>query len=114
MGKRVLVIIVALVAAIAAAVLAVNRDLFTEEGRTARLMRSLERSNVVMRRSCYSMEAFVNASRWSRMGESDQQRAARALAAYCAEQGSSGQMTIVDTDDGRKLAHWDGRSFQRF
>jgi hypothetical protein len=112
MNTRLIIIIVAILAAIAAMVYVIQPDLFSAAARDARFLRNLER-NVVVRRSCYSMETFVNASQWAGMNASNRQRAAQALAAYCAEQGSSGQMTIIDAETRRKLARWSG-SFTEF
>jgi len=114
MNKRLLLVIIAVIVALAAMVVVSQPELFTAEGRNARFLRSLDRSGLVVRRSCYSTEAFVQASQWARIGQGDQQRAAEALGAYCAQQGSSGQMTILDGESRRKLAHWDGAAFQRF
>jgi hypothetical protein len=113
MTRRLIVIIVSVLVAIAVMVAVTQREFLTPAGRNARFMRQLERGTMVVRRSCYTMEAFVEASQWTGMSVSDQERAARGLAAYCAEQGSSGQMTILDSETRQKLAHWDGTGFQR-
>jgi hypothetical protein len=112
--KRVLLIIVALVVLLVGMAVAMRPELFTSEGRRARFLRSLERGPLVVRRSCSSMETFVQESHWRAMREGDQERAGQLLAQYCQEQGSGGQMTIVDAESKRKLAHWDGSAFQRF
>lgn len=114
MARRRIIIAVSVLAASTAMLYVVRPELFTAEGRNARFLRQFDRSGTVQRRSCYSMEAFVDAERWSRFGESDQARVTKSLAAYCTEQGSTGQMTILDTVSRRKLAHWDGATFQRF
>jgi hypothetical protein len=111
--KRLLLIIVFILAALAVMVIVSRSSLFDAEGRRARMLRNLEHSGLVVRRSCASMETFVQASRWSAMSQSDQESAARALGAYCQEQGGTGQMTVLDTESRQKLAHWNGSALQR-
>ena len=111
MTKR---IVVASVLALLVLVAFSQRDRFTAAGRAARFLRTLEQSDLVVRRSCYSMEAFVLGQRWGDLSEADQRLTAHALGTYCAGQGGTGQMTILEADTRRKLAHWDGAGFQRF
>jgi hypothetical protein len=86
---------------------------FTAEGRRARLLRSLERNEVVVRRSCFTSETFVASEPWARLGEADQRRAAEALGTFCAEQSGTSEMTIVDAATRRKLAHWNGTGYRK-
>src|SRR6185503_18453561 len=97
MTRRLIVIAAFVLAALVAMLYVVAPELFTAEGRNARFLRQVDRSGTIQKRSCYSMEAFVDVDRWSRFGASDQERVTKSLAAYCLEQGSTGQMTIVDT-----------------
>lgn len=112
--KRILIVAGGLIVAAMAAAYVLEPQLFTAEGGRARFMRSLESGPLVVRRSCYSMETFVNAEHWAALGQGDRRRAAEVLGAYCRDQGSAGAMTIVDAESRRKLAHWDGSSFTAF
>ena len=114
MFKRLVLAVIVIVAVAIAAAYVLRPELFTAEGRRARFIRSLERGPMMVRRSCQSMETFVQVSYWQAMRASDQEQTGRVLGEYCREQGSSGQMTILDAESNRKLAHWDGSAFQRF
>jgi hypothetical protein len=114
MSKRVIFIIVGILAAVVALLYLTQPELFSAAGRRERFLRNFDRSGVVLRRSCYTMETFVDAPRWSSIDPSSQEQAAQSLARYCAGQGGNGQMTILDGESRRKLAHWDGSAFQRF
>jgi hypothetical protein len=114
MTKRTVLVIVAIVAALLVMVFVLQPEFLTAEGRRARFLRSLERGPLVVRRSCASMETFVQESYWQALSQSDQQRTGQTLGNYCRAQGSTGQMTIVDAVSKRKLAHWDGSAFQKF
>ena len=107
-------LVAAVIAALAAIIAATQRDLFTAEGRRMRALRNLESSGLVVRRSCYTSETFVNGPAWGRMAQTDQLRAAEALGEYCSQQGTSGEMTILDAESRQKLAHWNRTTFQRF
>lgn len=116
--RRILIAVAVVAAALVAVALVSGPDsivgLFSAEGRRARLLRSLERTGVVVRRSCYTTETFVSSNAWARLSGAEQQRAAEALAAFCAEQGSAGGMTILDASSRRPLARWDGSTFHTF
>jgi hypothetical protein len=114
MTKRTAIVIAAVIAAALALAFVAQPELFTAAGRQARFLRSLERGPLVVRRNCQSMETFVQGSYWQSMRDSDREQAGRLLAEYCREQGSSGQMTIVDAESKQKLAHWDGSALQKF
>jgi hypothetical protein len=114
MRLRTLVILLSILAALAVIVYVAAPRLFDPNARRGRAMAQLERSRLVIRRSCGSMETFVNPTVWSGMRPNDQQEAAQALGAYCADQGSGGEMTILEDQTRRKLAHWNGTALQRF
>jgi hypothetical protein len=112
--KRIILIAVGISAAFVVMLYVFQPDLFTSEGRRARYLRNLVQGNLVVRRNCDSMESYVRNDGWASLGSTGQQKTAQALADYCREQGSTGQMTIFDAGTRRKLAHWDGASLQGF
>jgi hypothetical protein len=112
--KHVILIAIGISAALVVMLYVFQPDLFTTEGRRARFIRNLVQGNLVVRRNCFSMETYVRHESWAGLGSAGQQKTAQALADYCREQGSNGQMTIFDADTRGKLAHWDGTSLQRF
>ena len=86
---------------------------FSAEGRRARMLARLNNTDVVSRRSCGTGEAYVNAAKWQDLGSRDQERAAEALAAYCASQGGDGSMAIIDGNSYARLGRWNGTALER-
>ena len=76
-------------------------------------LRRLNENGTVVRRSCGLGEAHVDAGRWQRLDPSDQERAASAIASWCAEQGGLNTLTVLDSDSRAILARWNGTSLER-
>jgi hypothetical protein len=85
---------------------------FTAEGRRARTLERLNDSGTVVRRSCGLGEAHVDAARWRDLSAGDQERAAAALASWCADQGGASTLTVIDSNTRTTLAKWDGSRLQ--
>ena len=86
---------------------------FSAEGRRARMLARLNSTEVVSRRSCGTGEAYVNAAKWQDLGSGDQERAAEALASYCASQGGDGTIAIIDGNSYARVARWNGTALER-
>ena len=81
---------------------------FTTEGRRQRMLSRLHDDEILVRRSCGVGEAYVDAGRWRGLSDSDRQRAADAIAAYCASQGGGNTLTVLDAESRAVLGRWDG------
>ena len=108
--RKVIVIVAIAIAALAAfAFLRYNSG---EQSRE-RLLRRLNENGVVVRRSCGSGEAYVDATRWRGLDPRDQERAAAAIASWCADQGDTTTLTFVDYQTRSAIARWNGTSLER-
>lgn len=114
---RVIIAVVVVLIAGAAAVLLLDgggpASMFSAEGRRARMLARLNGTEVVTRRSCGTGEAYVDAAKWRALGSRDQERAAEALASYCASQGGDGTLAIVDRDSYARVGRWNGTALER-
>jgi hypothetical protein len=84
----------------------------TAEARRARLLRRLNEQEIVVRRSCGLGEAYVDGGRWSRLNAGDQERAAAAIASWCAEQGGEKTLDVLDSNTRTSLGRWNGAAFE--
>lgn len=84
----------------------------TPEGRRDRLLRRLNSQEILIRRSCGSGEAYVDGPRWNRLDPEDKERAASAIASWCAEQGGQNTLTVLDVNTRANLGRWSGTAFE--
>ena len=82
------------------------------ESRSERMIRQLNGSEVLVRRSCGLGAAYVDAARWRKLGATEQQRAADAIATWCASQGGEKTLTIFDAETRATLGRWNGTALE--
>jgi hypothetical protein len=68
------------------------------------IVRQFERSGLLVTRTCVSHEAHVQPEGWLALDFDARRNVASILADWCAAQGTSSRMTIVDAVSGRTLA----------
>jgi hypothetical protein len=108
---RTLIVAVCLVVLAAAVIFVVSRRM-SPEGRRDRMLRSLNETGTVVRRSCGLGEAHVDGARWQQLGSERQQEAAAAIASWCAEQGGQATLNVIDSNTRTTLARWNGSSLE--
>lgn len=109
MRKVIVIVAIAILALAAFAFFRYN----TGERSRERVLRRLNENGVVVRRSCGSGEAHVDAARWRGLNAGDQERAAEAIASWCTEQGGSNTLTVVDYQTRNTIARWNGSVLER-
>lgn len=83
------------------------------ETRRERLLRRLNEQEIVIRRSCGVGEAYVDAARWNNLSADDRERAAAAIASWCAEQGGERTLNVLDSNTRVSLGRWNGASLEQ-
>ena len=109
MRKAILIGVIVLVAIIAALIMT---GTFSPEARRERLLRQLNERGVVVRRSCGLGEAHVDGALWRDMTADAKEKAAAAIAGWCAEQGGENKLTILDSNTHGVLARWTGSGLE--
>lgn len=114
MGTRTLIVIAGVLLVLLGAAFLLRDELFpTAEARRERLLRRLNEQEIVVRRSCGLGEAHVDGGRWSRLNAEEQERAAAAIASWCAEQGGEKTLNVLDSNTRTSLGRWNGTSLEQ-
>jgi hypothetical protein len=105
-------IAIAAVLLLAGAALLMMSGAFSPEARRDRLLRQLNDRGVVVRRSCGLGEAHVDGALWRDMTADAREKAAAAIAGWCAEHGGENRLTILDSNTHGVVARWNGSSLE--
>ena len=109
---RKLIIIVIAIVAPGALILAFLTGQFSSERQRERALRRFSEDGTVVRRSCGLGEVHVDGARWQDLSGRDRERAASAIAWWCAEQGGPATLTVFDVNTRSELARWNGTSLE--
>jgi hypothetical protein len=77
------------------------------------VLRRLNQREIVVRRSCGTGEVYVDPARWRDLSAREQERAASALASWCAEQGGASTIAVLDSYTRATLGRWNGNALER-
>lgn len=109
---RKLTVIVIGMLLLAALVVAFLTGQFSPERQRERALRRFSEDGTVVRRSCGLGEVHVDGARWQDLSARDRERAAAAIASWCAEQGGPETLTVFDANTRAVLVRWNGTSFE--
>lgn len=109
--RKLTVIIIAIVA-LGALALAFLTGQFSSERQRERALRRFSEDGTVVRRSCGLGEVHVDGARWQDLSSRDRERAASAIASWCAEQGGPATLTVFDANTRAVIARWNGENLE--
>ena len=109
---RTVTIIIIVILGVAAFAIAFLSGQFSPDRQRERALRRFNEDGTVVRRSCGLGEVHVDGARWQDLSSRDRERAASAIASWCADQGGPATLTVFDVNTRAALARWDGKTLE--